>query len=871
MATIRHDGGVGTEPNFGEWPLVGRNTELSLLTRCLAGRGAVVAGVAGVGKTRLAREAESIEGTAGRTVERFVATRSAQTLPLATFARFRSHDVPGEDPLVAVRRALTADHPPGRLLVSVDDAHLLDDASAVVVHELCASGAATVLATVRNREPARDAITALWRDGLCERIELQSLAQHEITQLLSTALGAAVDNATAYALWERSRGNVMHLRELVRGGISSGALTRNGSLWAWSGDLHAPPRLVELLADRLRTLDRPARRAMELLALGEPLPWDGLVDLVATETAESLVEAGLVETADDSTGLTARLSHPLLGDVLQAELPEPTRRRLLVELAGTVDPATAPVRVASWQLEAGVEAPPELLTAASRECAFADAVLGERLARAALEAGAGLEAVVLLAQHLMFRHRAADAEAALAAVDTDGLTAGKRVPLTVSHANVLTWGLGRPDDAVGLIDTSAIQLEAPAQGELLSHAVPMLVFAGRVDEAIARARDLIDEKTTPAVQRLRAALGAVPALVAAGRPDEALSCAGEALPLVPKCSRELPVALAQLGAGITLAQLLSGDLDAAEGLIRPAYDEGVTRNIPLLRGGAALRLGQVALWRGHPAQAAALLREAILALQQADAGLLAWAADTQRIASALLGRPDGIAEAEAVAASALRFPLFVTEAHRADAAVAAAAGEVTRARACVEAGLEEAADRGHLIQMALLLFDLARYGDPHGAARRLDEVATVEGALAELMRDATTALVDRDGVRLDEVSRAFEARGYDLFAAEMARAAARAHGDAGLQARERQADARADLLATTRCDQAQTPLLADRPAGNELTVREREVAQLAARGQSDAEIARQLGLSVRTVETHLHRAYTKLGLTGRADLADLLT
>jgi DNA-binding CsgD family transcriptional regulator len=48
------------------------------------------------------------------------------------------------------------------------------------------------------------------------------------------------------------------------------------------------------------------------------------------------------------------------------------------------------------------------------------------------------------------------------------------------------------------------------------------------------------------------------------------------------------------------------------------------------------------------------------------------------------------------------------------------------------------------------------------------------------------------------------------------------------------------------------------------------VAELAAHDLTDAEIALRLGLSVRTVETHLHRSYAKLGVTGRHGLAATL-
>jgi DNA-binding NarL/FixJ family response regulator len=57
----------------------------------------------------------------------------------------------------------------------------------------------------------------------------------------------------------------------------------------------------------------------------------------------------------------------------------------------------------------------------------------------------------------------------------------------------------------------------------------------------------------------------------------------------------------------------------------------------------------------------------------------------------------------------------------------------------------------------------------------------------------------------------------------------------------------------------------------ELTGREREVATLASQGVSNQEIARRLVLSVRTVETHLGRVYSKLGIHSRRALRDLLT
>jgi DNA-binding CsgD family transcriptional regulator len=52
--------------------------------------------------------------------------------------------------------------------------------------------------------------------------------------------------------------------------------------------------------------------------------------------------------------------------------------------------------------------------------------------------------------------------------------------------------------------------------------------------------------------------------------------------------------------------------------------------------------------------------------------------------------------------------------------------------------------------------------------------------------------------------------------------------------------------------------------------REREVAGLAARGMSDRDIAARLQVSVRTVHSHLHRTYHKLGISDRTELTRLL-
>ena len=85
--------------------------------------------------------------------------------------------------------------------------------------------------------------------------------------------------------------------------------------------------------------------------------------------------------------------------------------------------------------------------------------------------------------------------------------------------------------------------------------------------------------------------------------------------------------------------------------------------------------------------------------------------------------------------------------------------------------------------------------------------------------------------------------------------------------------------AVALAERARTEMLAaggrsSDPAGagiQRLTVSERRVAELAARGLSNPAIAQSLFVTRKTVETHLGRIYNKLEISGRAELARALT
>ena len=154
------------------------------------------------------------------------ATTSARSVPLGAFADYA--DQLGPDPLARVRDVVDAvicTASRGPVVVGVDDAHLLDEQSALVVHQIVRRHIATVVLTVRTGEPAPDAITALWKDELLPRLEVQPLSKAETASLLECVLAGDVESSTAERVWHYTRGNALYLRQLIADELAAGRFT----------------------------------------------------------------------------------------------------------------------------------------------------------------------------------------------------------------------------------------------------------------------------------------------------------------------------------------------------------------------------------------------------------------------------------------------------------------------------------------------------------------------------------------------------------------------------------------------------------------------------------------------------------------------
>src|ERR1700729_2408771 len=260
----------------GAWPLVGRDRELEAIgaARVSSGcHGVVLIADAGVGKSRLAREAQAAAEREGAFVGWVQGTRSAAAVPLAAVAELVPDEARSDDVVALMGRCgeeLRARSGGREVVIGVDDAQLLDPVSAALVLHLATSGAAFVLATVRAGEPCPDAIVSLWKDDTARRMDLAYLSYDSVRALVEAALGDPVEEAALDWVAEVSRGNVLYVRELVRGAVEAGTLVRSPGFWRLEGHPTASPSLVDLIGQRIDGLTDDHRQAVELLALGEP-------------------------------------------------------------------------------------------------------------------------------------------------------------------------------------------------------------------------------------------------------------------------------------------------------------------------------------------------------------------------------------------------------------------------------------------------------------------------------------------------------------------------------------------------------------------------------------------------------------------------
>jgi DNA-binding NarL/FixJ family response regulator len=855
--------------------LTGRVDELNrifaMIRRWDGPAGVVVAGPAGVGKTRLVREVMAVAGQRGALVRCAVGTDSARALPLGAFATTVRLADPEPTTLVRqVSEALLAGAGPAGVVVAVDDAHLLDDLSAALVHQLVLTRAASVVLTVRAGETAPDAVTALWKDGHLPRLDLQPLSRAETAAFVETRLGGPVDDVAVRRLWSITRGNASYLCHLVDDELGSGRLREVAGVWRWSGEPSLSPGLVELVTARIGELPAGQRGVVEVLAFGEPLEVSLLAELTDVRAMEQAEAKGLIEVSAHGWRWQARLADPLVGAVQRIRTGALYARRLRGRIAGALGAtggrrADDTLRRAILGLDSDSRPDAALLTdAAGRATELGDLALATRLARAAVAAGGGFDARLLLDNALGWSGRGGQASAEWVALHALAETEAQRAQLAMSRATRLAWD-GRPAEAeavlvaaaTGITDEAAV-LELAGMRSLLDAHLGRTVQAARTGaEVLAHPR-----RSSSATQW--ASMGVALAHGGLGRPD------GTRADTAPAGTGMHQQAL--VVAYTVRGLLLGGLLDEADEVVRRYYErcpEHLSRPLDVF---GSLMSAHVAIGRGRVGTAARWYRQAVAALDGADPNGWSFTALVGLTTALGMSGAAPSARQNLAAMTAARHATYVYLAPNtllAQAWVIAAEGGVTEAVALTRQAAQVAASQDQPAVEVLTLHTAVCFGD-RTVAERLAELATlVEGPRAKAAAIHAAALAADDGPALHAVSKELERLGMMLPAADAAAQAAAAHSRHNRRGSAQTATRRAHRLAQA-CEGARTPALAALAAPPEITRREREIIALAAHGLSNNDIARRLVVSVRTVENHLYRASTKLGTSNRTELAALL-
>jgi DNA-binding CsgD family transcriptional regulator len=879
----------------------------------------VVRGEAGVGKTALLRYCA--RQASGFRVARIAGVESEMELPFAglhqlcapLLSRIGELPVPQQDAL-RVAFGLASGAPPDRFLVAlatlsllaevggtrpllclVDDGQWLDGASAQVLGFVARRlHAESVLILVALREPAGEAQFVGVRD-----LVLEGLAEPDARALLTGAVPVRLDDDVRDRIVAETRGNPLALLELPRG--MSAAELAGGFGLPDGGDL--PGHIEEGYRRRLAELP-PATQRLILLAAAEPTGDSALLwgaaqalginrEVAAPAAAEQLLDVGA----------RVRFRHPLVRSAAYRAAAPEDRRAVHLALASATDPQLDPDRRVWHRAAAALEPDEDVASELERSA-------GRAQARGGLAAAAAF----LARSVALTRDPARQTDRALAAAQAN------------LHA-------GAFDDALRLLPAAEAGGPTELQRARADLLRGQIAFASRVGSdapplllAAARRLETLDVGLAREtyLDAWGAALFAGPLATAGGLAEVSLTAASAP----PSEGRPRPADLLLDG----LATLMTGGRAAAAPLLRRAvaafrgdqasaednFRWGWLTTVPCNvlwddDGWHALSARQLQLAR----DAGALARLPIDLT--ASAILAAWWGDFGR-AGELVAETDAVTEATETGIAPYGALLL-----------AALRGRESEASALIDATVRDAAAGGQGIGVqyaewvaAILLNGLRRYDEAlMSAGRASDEAPELflsAWALPELIEACSRSGAPDVGAQaLERLVEATAAAGTDWALGVEARSRALLLGSGGaedayreaierlartrlrpelarahlvygewLRRQNRRADARERLRAAhdmfgqigmeAFAERARHELLATGErvrrrrdeARHELTPQEAHIARLARDGRTNPEIGAQLYLSARTVEWHLRKVFTKLGVSSRKGLLDAM-
>jgi DNA-binding CsgD family transcriptional regulator len=788
--------------------------------------------------------------------------------------------------LVSVVDALAEQAP---VLVAIDDVQWLDPSSQAVVAFAARRFKCPVGVLVTERVDA-DSGTASWlqlaKPDAVDRIEVGPLSLGGLHTLISTRLGQSLPRPTLARIAEISCGNPYYALELAR------ALDAAST----SADSMLPATLAELMRIRVGRLDQQAQDVL-LAAAWVANPTVELLATATNNTVDRVVE--LLDEPESSgvvviEGNRVRFTHPLLARSVFTEASPGRRRAIHRSLA---DAIALPELKARHMALGAASADPETLQALDAAAVAARArgapAAAAELVELAIGVGGDKPSRRIRAAEHHFKAGDADRARSLLESTIDHMRPG----LLRSIALNLLAGIRIYDDAFA--DAASLLKRALDDADrnlaVLAQTLMSLAFAqgmsGEFDDSLRSARQAVkhaEELAQPGlISRTLALLVAATFLQGQGVDEPSLQRALELEDLDADSS--IPFCASAVHA---LVLAWTGELDKASTVMQSVrlrcVKLGAEADMMAVTGYCTL----IETWRGNFVEAAQLAQATIEQAEQVG-GSRAMALTVRATVAAYTGREN---EARADAAAAL--------------SIARQSGSPRLAE-------------WPSISLGFLEVSLGRYAEALSTLAPLlesrDAIPGTEIMTAMYTPDAVEAMIalgrDADAEPLiDELEHTSDRLGRSWMVAVGARCRSMwlaARGDVAaadriaheamiqheqlpmpferartqlwlgqLQRRQRQKNAaRATFRgALNAFDAMGTPLWADRaraelarlniaPTRNlTLTASERHVAELAATGMTNRDIAEALFISPKTVEANLARVYRKLDIRTRAEL-----
>lgn len=879
------------------WPLVARDQLVSAALEALDRAPVVISGFAGLGKTGLATLVRHRLEADGHPVVWTGAIPAGREVPFSTFAGVTGeHGQDGTDSPARIRAAITAAlGPTGTGTLVVDDAQWLDVGAQQLVRQLAATGT-RVLLTVRTGEPGADDWLALADDGLATCIDLDRADRTLCAAIIGEALGTSASPGLVDALYARSLGNLLFLRELVLAGLDSGVVAQRRGRWDLVGDLPADDDLAAAVARRLRSLSDPQMSALAALALLEPVTDDLFSQLPEGQHVTELERRGLL---DITTEGTLRISHPLIGAAARVARPQTQRRRELDRVTeavlGKLDDHASDLalRLVSLRLDHGLLTPASwTATAAGRAFSLLDHDLAARLGRAALDVDpSDAEAQLVVGAALSAQFRTAEAEPHLRAALDRARSDSQRARAAGRLGLHLGIRVGRPDEGLSVMRAARDQISDPEWRSFLEADIGKIeLMSGRsaAPDPLDGTSGAVTEQPAPVepVARLNQAImtalvHATAGAVAAAEQEVALG-----LELAPDHVGVLPNGRDLLQLAAFIARIVAGDIAGAEGLAEGELARCTAeRDEPEGLWRAMLATAALSTGRAWLAADRARLALPLVAARDFVGGLHASTTALLAVALAQLGRPTDAARELAsidpawladprTRATALQAEAWSTWSGRTGASSSSTGtDDPAGIGAAFAAAAAVAADTGMLAPALPIAYDAVRIGDAEPVLPVLTAIhAAAPESIAGLFLRHAEALVARDATALVRSADDLAEAGLAVFAGEAkAQAAALVAPTNPGRARWLDAEARV-LIRSAGVSESLLVELGDDPsdAASSLTERQLEVARLAAARWRSREIADHLGVSPRTVDNLLGRVYKALGVASRDELAAIL-